>query len=468
MVSEVFLEIAYLVAASLFILGLKGLGSPKSAVRGNLLGAMGMLLAAGATFFELRDGNYSPHAHLYVWTIVAVVLGSIVGVLLAKRIKMTAMPELVAVFNGFGGLASAIVALGEVLHVTPHSSVVGYVTAFGILIGGLTFTGSVIAWGKLSGFVNSAPTTLPMQNLITGGLLLASVVSLVLFGNNLESTIWLWITLVLALALGVVAVRPIGGADMPVVIALLNSYSGIAASAAGYVLQNTVLLVAGALVGASGLILTAIMCKAMNRSLSHVLFSAFGTADSGSATTGEKDTRTVRNYTAEDGAILITSGRSVVVVPGYGMAVAQAQHAVKELADLLAGQGIEVSYAVHPVAGRMPGHMNVLLAEAKVPYDQLKEMDEVNPTFENVDTVLVIGANDVVNPAARDDAKSPLYGMPILEVDRARNVIILKRSLGVGFAGTQNELFFNDKTMMLFGDAKDTVLNLIQETKALA
>lgn len=456
--------ILYLVSAALFIFGVKQLGGPKTAVRGNLTGAAGMGLAAIVTLL-MAD----PDSGRLVGIVIAMVLGAAVGGVLAKRVAMTGMPELVAVFNGVGGLASAVVALGEVMHHDPATSTMGIVTSLGILIGGLTFTGSVVAWGKLAGKINSAPVAFPKQNLANLGLVALAVLFVVLYGANLSTEIWIVLTLLVALALGVAAVLPIGGADMPVVVALLNSYSGIAASAAGYTIGNPILVVAGALVGASGIILTVIMCKAMNRSLANVLFSAFGTGDSGEVDPNrERETRTVRNYTPEDGAILLSNARSVIVVPGYGMAVAQAQHSVRELADLLQKQGIKIQYAIHPVAGRMPGHMNVLLAEANVPYDQLKEMEVVNPEFENTDVVLVIGANDVVNPAARDDPKSGLYGMPILEADKANNIIIMKRSLGVGFAGEINELFFNDKTMMLFGDAKDTVMGLITEVKALA
>ena len=363
--------VLYLVSAALFIFGLKGLSGPKTAVGGNLKGASGMTLAAIVTLIAVE-----PSTGALVGILVAMALGASVGAVLSKRVAMTGMPELVAAFNGVGGLASAIVALGEVMHHDPATPTIGVVTAIGVLIGALTFTGSVIAWGKLAGKVNSAPVQFPNQNLANLGLLVVALVAVILYANNLGAEIWLFLVLAVALGLGVLAVMPIGGADMPVVVALLNSYSGIAASAAGYAIGNPILIIAGALVGASGIILTVIMCKAMNRSLAHVLFSAFGTGDSPSSTEGrEMETRTVRNYTPEDGAILLTSARSVIVVPGYGMAVAQAQHSVRELCDLLEGAGVKIQYAIHPVAGRMPGHMNVLLAEANVPYDQLKEMD---------------------------------------------------------------------------------------------
>ncbi|MDJ0974854.1 MAG: NAD(P)(+) transhydrogenase (Re/Si-specific) subunit beta [Planctomycetota bacterium] len=461
--SEAVAWVLYLVSAGFFIFGLKGLSGPKTAVGGNLKGVTGMTLAA-ITVLIAR----SPETGPLIAILIAMGLGGAVGFVLAKRVEMTGMPELVAAFNGVGGLASAIVALGEVMHRDPYTPTIGVVTALGVLIGALTFTGSVIAWGKLAGKVNSAPVKFPNQNLANLGLLVVALVAVILYANNLGAEIWLFVVLAVALGLGVLAVMPIGGADMPVVVALLNSYSGIAASAAGYAIGNPILIVAGALVGASGLILTVIMCKAMNRSLANVLFSAFGTGDSTGSTEGrEMETRTVRNYTPEDGAILLTSARSVIVVPGYGMAVAQAQHSVRELCDLLESAGVKIQYAIHPVAGRMPGHMNVLLAEANVPYDQLKEMEVINPDFENTDVVLVVGANDVVNPAARTDKESGLYGMPILDADKSNNIIILKRSLGVGFAGEINELFFNDKTMMLFGDAKDTIMALIGEVKSL-
>lgn len=456
--------ILYLVSAALFIRGLKGLSGPKTAVRGNAMGAAGMALAAGVTLLA-SDVATGP----LIGILVAMGLGGAVGLVLAKRVKMTGMPELVAGFNGVGGLASAIVALGEVLHHDPSTSTTAVVTALGVLIGGLTFTGSAVAWGKLVGKVNSAPVTFRGQNLVNLGLIVAALACLVLYALHPGALIWILLSLVLALGLGAMAVLPIGGADMPVVVALLNSYSGIAAAAAGFATSNPILVVAGALVGTSGIILTMIMCKAMNRSLANVLFSAFGTGDGGSGDAGDKarETRTVRNYTPEDGAILLSNARRVIVVPGYGMAVAQAQHSVRELCTLLEAQGCTVQYAIHPVAGRMPGHMNVLLAEANVPYEQLKEMEVINPEFENTDVVLVIGANDVVNPAARDDPESGLYGMPILNADKAQNVILMKRSLGVGFAGEVNELFFSDRTMMLFGDAKDTVMALVAEVKSL-
>ena len=469
-------NVVYLLASVCFIFGLKQLTSPKTAPRGNWTGALGMALATVITLFTwTRTSEGITFTVRDVENLLGILLaigaGGLVGAWLAKKIQMTDMPQLVAIFNGLGGLASALVALGEIAHRDPSGSITGAVAALGVLIGGLTFTGSVIAFGKLQGlsWAPGRPVTFPLQKVVNAGLLLLAVVFIVLYANNLSTSIWVVLLLIVAMGLGIMAVIPIGGADMPVVIALLNSYSGIAGAAAGYAVGNPVLLVAGALVGASGIILTMIMCRAMNRSLANVLFSAFGTGDSGPSTPGAGggEQRTVRNYTAEDGAILLSNARSVIVIPGYGLAVAQAQHNVRELCDLLSERGVDIKYGVHPVAGRMPGHMNVLLAEANVPYDQLMDMDQVNPYFESADVALVVGANDVVNPIARFDESCEIYGMPILDADKATNVIILKRSLGVGFAGTQNPLFFEDKTMMLFGDAKDTVVKLVSEVKGM-
>ena len=465
----------YILSIVAFILGLKRLASPKTAPAGNLIGAFGMGLAVLATIVTWSSHGVDVSVrHNLVWIFVVMALASAVGWVLAKKIEMTAMPQLVAAFNAFGGLASAFVALGEVTHAQAHPGIehitgsVPAVAALSVIIGAITFTGSFVAFAKLQGMINTAPVTFPGIRWVNGALLLVSLVLTVVFATNMDNQGWVWAVLPFALVLGWTATNAIGGADMPVVVALLNSFSGIAASAAGYVTDNEPLVVAGALVGASGIILTAIMCRGMNRTLAHVLFAAFGTADSagGGGSGAGGPARTVRNFTPEDGAILLANARSVIVVPGYGLAVAQAQHNVRELADLLIAKGVDVKYAIHPVAGRMPGHMNVLLAEANVPYDQLLDLDQVNPYFETADVALVIGANDVVNPSARSDPSSPIYGMPILDADKARNVIILKRSLGTGFAGTDNELFFDPKTMMLFGDAKKTVLALVSEVKA--
>ena len=467
--SSALVGIVYLLACGCFIFGLKRLASPKTAPAGNMIGAFGMVLAVVATIVTWKTSGVDVRVtHNLGWILGALAVGSIIGVLLATRIQMTAMPQLVAAFNGFGGMASSLVTLGAIAHADPRSSFSGLVTALGVLIGGITFSGSAMAFGKLQGIINTAPVTFPLQRVVNAGLVVLAVIFTGLYANGVDSAIWPWLILPVALVLGVTATQPIGGADMPVVVALLNSFSGIAASMAGIATENEILIVAGALVGASGLILTHIMCKGMNRSLANVLFAAFGTGDEGGAAAATGGVvRTVRNYTPEDGAILLANARSVIVVPGYGLAVAQAQHTIRELADLLIERGVDMKYAIHPVAGRMPGHMNVLLAEANVPYDQLLDIEEVNPHFESADVALVVGANDVVNPGARTDTDSPIYGMPILNADKARNVIILKRSLGTGFAGTQNELFFYDKTMMLFGDAKATLTSLVQEVKAL-
>jgi NAD(P) transhydrogenase subunit beta len=452
-------RLLYLLASVLFVLGLKGQAGPKTARMGNFLGVAGMLLAVGVTLAIPGIGRLG-------WLLAAMAVGTVAGWILAVRVQMTAMPQMVALLNGLGGLASALVSLGEGFTYTgvePASmTLVGALG--GILIGGVTFSGSMLAFAKLQGLVGSAPWTFPFQKLANLALLLLCVLFSVLFARSPTSEGWILLVFPLALALGWLAVAPIGGADMPVVIALLNSYSGLAGSATGYILGNDVLIVAGALVGASGIILSIIMCKAMNRSLANVLFGAFGTGDGGTggAATAQK---TVRNFSAADGAVLLTNARSVIIAPGYGLAVAQAQHVVKELTDLLEKRGVDVKFAIHPVAGRMPGHMNILLAESNIPYAQLLDMDQVNPLFETADVALVVGANDVVNPIARTDKSSPIFGMPILDADRAANVIILKRSLASGFAGIDNPLFYADKTMMLFGDAKKTLMSLVAEVK---
>lgn len=460
------IELAYLLAASLFIIGLKKLGSPATARRGNILAAVGMLIAIVATLLNQSVLNYS-------MILVGIIIGSIIGAIAAKQVAMTAMPQMVGIFNGLGGAASALVAVGEYFRLINETGSVpldsGITTMLGVLIGGVTLTGSLVAFGKLQGLITGSPITFPLQQpvnlLLVTGFLAGSVVVLMQPQNTL-----LFLGLVaIACLLGILFVIPIGGADMPVVVSLLNSYSGLAASAAGFILGNNMLIIAGALVGASGLILTQIMCKAMNRSLTNVLFSAFGTGETAGTVTasGSGEPKVVHRVEAEEGAMMLGYARSVVIVPGYGMAVAQAQHSVRELADQLDRLGVEVKYAIHPVAGRMPGHMNVLLAEANVPYTQLYDMDDINPEFEQADVALVIGANDVVNPAARDSKDSPIYGMPILEVDRAKHTIVIKRSLNTGFAGIDNELFYKDKTMMLFGSAKDMVAQLVAEVKQL-
>ena len=492
---ETLITLAYLVAASLFIIGLKRLSSPLTARGGNQLAAGGMLLAVVATLFLQQI--LSP-----IEMVLGLVLGAGIGVWLAKTVEMTKMPELVAAFNGFGGGASALVAAAEVARyaevdlpglamatasmqvlpaeavmTAPISGVSALTIALSVLIGSVTFSGSFVAFGKLSGRVSGNPIAFPGMRLLSIvvalGVIAATVwivVGAADFPLVLDPVVWgLVILAALALVLGILLVVPIGGADMPVVVALLNSYSGLAAAAAGFVLENYALIVSGALVGASGLILTNIMCDAMNRSLANVLLGGFGGGDgaAGDGPAVSTEGLTVRETTPDDAAILMSYAQKVIIVPGYGLAVAQAQHQVREMADLLQSEGVEVKYAIHPVAGRMPGHMNVLLAEANVPYDQLFDMDDVNADFETTDVALVVGANDVVNPAARTDPSSPIHGMPILNADKAQNVIVLKRSMRPGYAGIENMLFYADNTQMLFGDAKDSISEVVTELKAL-
>ena len=458
---SVTIQLAYLLAAFLFALGLKLMSSPETARWGNLASACAMLLTVVVTLLHTEVVEYQ-------WILVGVLIGSAIGSLAATRLQLTEMPELVALFNGFGGGASLLVGW-EAYHRQPLQDPLGAVTILlAVVIGGVTFSGSLVAWGKLKeivwgSFRLSRPLLFPGQQAINFLLLALLCLGGVLYGlDSPESQTLFLVLLALAFLLGIVVVVPIGGADMPVVISLLNSYSGLAACAAGFVIFNNILIVAGALVGASGLILTNIMCKAMNRSLTNVLFSGFGAVARKSRKGTGGDPRPI---SAEDAYFILEAARSVVFVPGYGLAVAQAQHAVMELGELLEDNGCEVRYAVHPVAGRMPGHMNVLLAEANVSYDLLVEIDDVNPNMETVDVCVVIGANDVVNPAARDDAESSIYGMPIIEVDRARVVIVLKRSMAAGFAGIENPLFYKDNTRMLFGDAKSSLNAVLGEFK---
>ena len=453
------INLAYIIGAVLFIIGLKMLGSPKTARRGNMISAAGMLLAVIATLFAQ---GLSFH-----WIIVGLIGGSLVGMLAARLVTMTAMPEMVALLNGFGGIASLLVGWA-VYHKSGHSDTpMGLVTAITIcltvLIGGLTFSGSLVAWGKLKSIISGKPLLFRGQHVVNGLLFLVASGASVMYCMNPGAGYPIFIAIiVISLLLGVLAVVPIGGADMPVVIALLNSYSGLAACAAGFVIANNMLIVAGALVGASGIILTAVMCKAMNRSLTNVLFSGFGAV---TAKGGKDDKRQAHPISASESYFILEAARSVVVVPGYGLAVSQAQRSLRDLGELLQSNGCEVSYAIHPVAGRMPGHMNVLLAEADIPYEQLVEMDAINPLLPGIDVCLVIGANDVVNPAAREDQTSPIYGMPIIDADKARTVIVMKRSLATGFAGIDNPLFYNDNTRMLFGNAKNTLQELVAELK---
>ena len=456
-------EVTYIISAILFILGLKLLSSPKTAARGNLISATGMLIAAIVTLLNQEIVAFQ-------WILLGIIAGSIIGAFAALRIEMTAMPEMVALFNGFGGAASFLVGWAEYHRYWNIVELNVFTVAaifLAIVIGSVTFSGSIVAYGKLSGNFFKQQIILPGQKILNG-ILLLSILILGWFlcieplSPQADYAVLLAI-LSLALFMGITSIIPIGGADMPVVISLLNSYSGLAACAAGFVILNNVLIVVGALVGASGIILTKIMCKSMNRSLVNVLFSGFG---SKTKSKSAKEVGEVKPISAEDAYFILEAAKSVIIVPGYGMAVAQAQHVVRELAEFLEANGTEVKYVVHPVAGRMPGHMNVLLAEANVPYEELVEPDDVNPIMESVDVCLIIGANDVVNIAARDDQSSPIYGMPIIEADRASAIFILKRSMNPGFAGIDNPLFTHPNTRMLFGDGKESVSKIIAEFKS--
>lgn len=453
---QILIDAAYIGAAVCFIFGLKMLSSPATARKGNLISAMGMLLAVVLTLLDKAIISYS-------FIIGGIIAGSVIGFFAARLVAMTRMPEMVALFNGFGGVASLLVGWA-VYHYSPQTDAFTAATIFfSVLIGGITFTGSLIAFGKLSEYISGKPTIFKGQHIVNAALFIIVVVLGVIYCMSPAANYPAFIgIIVISLILGVLAVIPIGGADMPVVISLLNSYSGLAACAAGFVIQNNILIVAGSLVGASGIILTNIMCKAMNRSLSNVLFSGFGSSSGGSGSSVQGE---VNPLTTEEAYLILEAAQSVVVVPGYGLAVAQAQHILRELEELLESNGCEVRYAIHPVAGRMPGHMNVLLAEANVSYDKLVDMDDINPTMNTVDVCLVVGANDVVNPAARDDSSSPIYGMPIINVDHAKVVFVLKRSMATGFAGISNPLFFKENTRMLFGDAKKTITALVAEFK---
>jgi len=458
------IQYAYLVSAVLLIVGMRNLASPKTAPRGNKIASIGMGVAIVATLLMYEVVSYTT-------VFAGMIVGGGIGAVLALRIQMTAMPQMVALLNGFGGGASALVASAELLNYVradnEPTNVVNVAIILGAFIGALTFTGSIIAFAKLQELMKGAAVVYTGQQVVNAVLTLAAIgLGVAVFMQPFELTPY-YALLALSLLLGVLFVIPIGGADMPVVISLLNSYSGLAACATGFVLGNAGLVIGGSLVGASGIILTKIMCDAMNRSLANVLFSGFGAVQQGPAAGPGGEQRTAKGYTPEDAAVIFSNARSCIVVPGYGMAVAQAQHAVRELSDLLNEKGISVKFAIHPVAGRMPGHMNVLLAEADVPYDQLIEMDEINPEFPENDVALVIGANDVVNPDARTETTSPIYGMPILDVDRSQHVFVIKRSMNPGFAGVQNPLFFHDNTMMIFGDAKKVVLGLVEAVKDL-
>jgi len=460
---ESVIAVSYIVAAVLFIFGLKQLSSPSTARAGNRLAAMGMALALGATLLDRQILSY--------WSIaLGTFIGAVMGIYFARTVQMTAMPQMVALFNGMGGATAALVSVAEFLRLSRSAELVGKGEAtsivLGTIIGAISFTGSLIAFGKLQELLSGKPLQFPLQRAMNALTLIAifALGAWVVMGSG--GAFALWIVFAASLFLGAMFVLPIGGGDMPVVISILNSLTGLAAALTGFVLHNQMLVVAGVLVGASGTLLTLLMSTAMNRSVANVLFGAFGASGSGAAAADTGVHRTVRQTTTEDTAIALAYARTVVIVPGYGLAVAEAQHTVRELATDLEKRGVNVKYAIHPVAGRMPGHMNVLLAEANVPYDQLLEMDQVNGEFPQTDVVLVVGANDVVNPAARDDPASPIYGMPILDVDRARNIIVLKRSMGHGFAGIDNALFYHEKTRMLFGDARQSLTEVGQALKS--
>jgi H+-translocating NAD(P) transhydrogenase subunit beta len=458
-------QFLYLVSAVLFIVGLKFLSSPARARQGNTVAALGMAVAGLTLLAELHmPGADVPRNNLWL-VFAAVAIGAIAGGVGARRVAMTDMPQMVAILNGCGGGAAAVISVAEFLHLgSPRA---GADTMFGCIIGSISFSGSIVAFAKLQGLVSEKAINSPVQKVVNA-LLFATLLGLVGYLGFAAGGAPAFYTLLgVALAFGVLMVMPIGGADMPVVISLLNSFTGLAVAATGFVLHNNALIISGTLVGASGTLLTMLMCKAMNRSLGNVLFAGFGSAPAAGTAAAGGAAKNHREVSVEDAAVLLANIQSLIVVPGYGMAVAQAQHTVRELADLLAKKGVDVKYAIHPVAGRMPGHMNVLLAEANVPYDQLFDLDQINPDFERADVALVIGANDVVNPAARSDKASPIYGMPILDADKAQHVIVIKRSMNPGFAGIDNQLYYEPRTSMLFGDAKGAVSKLVEAVKGL-
>lgn len=469
---EDILIIAYLISSVLFIFGIKNLSGVKTARKGNFLAALGMFLAVIVTLWDQKIVGFE-------LILAGIIIGAVIGTTMALKVAMTGMPQMVALLNGFGGVASLLVAQAEFVHATGHPIPTSVSIVLSILIGGVTFTGSLVAFGKLQGVVTEKSVMFPLQHPLNALLILIALVMGLFMAMGpvsvevLHSVGLGFMTLdtlsysiaAIALVLGILLVIPIGGADMPVVISLLNSYSGIAAATTGFVLQNTVLIITGSLVGASGIILTQIMCKSMNRSLMNVLLGGFGQTPTAAAS-GDKKPITVKEIGVEEAAMVFETARSIIVVPGYGMAVAQAQHVVRELSELLEKYGCEVRFAIHPVAGRMPGHMNVLLAEANVPYEKLLEMDQINDDFSNTDLALVIGANDVTNPAARHDQSSPIYGMPILNVDKAQTVVVVKRSLRSGYAGIDNELYGYENCLMYLGDAKEAISKLIAEIKA--
>ena len=452
-------NLSYVLASVLFILGIKKLSHPKTARDGNFIAAFGMLIAIIATLISYGKIDFQMIA-------IGMIIGAIIGATFAIKIEMTQMPQMVAIFNGFGGGASALVAAAEFLKTGEITTFTLGTIIVSIFVGTLTFTGSFIAFGKLQGFISGQPVVFPGQQMINALLALCLLgIGFYVVQNPAEMNFF-YAVLAISAILGITLTIPIGGADMPVVISLLNSYSGIAAAATGFVLMNNGLIISGALVGASGIILTNIMCKGMNRSLANVIFGAVGLEQESSGDGTSKQIN-IKSYTTEEAAMIFEAAEKIIIVPGYGLAVAQAQHAVREVAEFLESKDKQVLYAIHPVAGRMPGHMNVLLAEANIPYEQLKDLDEINPEFEDCDVALVLGANDVVNPAARHDTSSPIYGMPILDVDKSRTVIINKRTMNTGFAGIQNELFGFDNSIMVFGDAKEMLQQLLKDLKDL-
>ncbi len=461
MTTQHILNIVYLIASMTFVIGLQMLGGPRTARRGNLIAAFGMSLAVVATIF-FHDGEVSSFIYILIGS--AILIGSVIGWLAAVKVKMTSMPEMVSLFNGMGGACAALISLIEFHHNIGFPARTGIIMA-GLIIGSVSFSGSIIAFMKLNGTMKNS-IRLPNYNLINLVLMLASLgAGVYMTVSGTDSNVLLYSAFALALVYGIFFVMPIGGADMPVVISLLNSFTGLAAAFGGFLYNNQVMLTGGILVGSAGTILTLAMCKAMNRPLFNVIFGAFGESAATGAVTGMKGS--IKDISISDSAVLMNYSKKVIIVPGYGLAVAQAQHAIHELEKLLEERGVIVKYAIHPVAGRMPGHMNVLLAESNVDYNKLVEMDDINPEFKTTDVVLVVGANDVVNPAAKTDPSSPIYGMPILDVEDASHIIINKRSMNAGYAGIENQLFYNSKTSMLFGDAKDVLSKLITELKAL-
>ncbi|MCC6816864.1 MAG: NAD(P)(+) transhydrogenase (Re/Si-specific) subunit beta [Saprospiraceae bacterium] len=468
MILEHLLEFIYLIASVTFMVGLKMLSKPDTARRGNLIAAVGMTLAIFGTIFLYKDADGN-HLRNLIWIFSALIIGTGIGIYMAKSVQMTAMPQMVSFFNGMGGACAALISIIEFQHsqhtgISPDTQTLLIILA-GLAIGTISFSGSIVAYGKLEGKIGDY--NLPLQQVINLGLLAGILVlsGMMLFGA-VDGNTWFYIILGLSVLYGLIFVFPIGGADMPVVISLLNSFTGVAAACGGFLYDNYVMLIGGILVGSAGTILTVTMCNAMNRSLLNVLVGNFGGGSSSNSSSNSSG-GTTKEMGPSDAAILLKYAKKAVIVPGYGLAVAQAQHACHELENILEEGGVEVKYAIHPVAGRMPGHMNVLLAESNVSYNKLVEMEEINPEFSTTDVVLVVGANDVVNPAAKNDPSSPIYGMPILDVENAASIIIMKRSMKAGYAGIDNELFYNPKTYMLFGDAKDTLTKLVSEVKSL-